>query len=57
MSSDKRKRIVETLFSSRNLRGLEKTGITVEEMMGIKQVSPKFSDKIKVRRTRGINVR
>ncbi len=52
MVKKKAKRIVETPFSSRNLRNLEKTGMTIKELVG---KSPKiqgrtYSDKIKIRR-------
>ncbi len=42
-----RRRTVDTPFSSRNLRNLEKTGITVKQLVG-KPV--KIKDRINVRR-------
>ncbi len=50
MVGKKRKRVVETPFSSKNLRILEKTNITVRELAGPKIEGNTYSDKIKIRR-------
>lgn len=46
MVKKKPKRLVETPFSSKNLRKLERTGITVRELVG---KNPNFKHKIRIR--------
>jgi hypothetical protein len=51
MTNKKVKRIVETPFSSKNLRNLEKTGITIGELAKLPKIQGRtYADKIKLRK-------